>query len=112
MGISPSAVQSRRFRLGLPTLHTSDLFIFQREELVEHFDPSVVADHIAAAGYVERKCNRYAEAGTQFWFWSRRIDGQFTSEEWHRLADRQRSRPSAARLVHRAPTLTYASQPF
>lgn len=115
MGLTPSAVQSRRFRVGLPSLYDlEDLFIFRREELVEHFDPGVVAAHIAAAGYVERRCNVYAQGGKQFWFWSKRRDGRYTSPEQERLEERRRNRkPSApARTRSHAPALTYASSPL
>ena len=85
MGISPSAVQSRRFRLELPTLRDSDLFLFQREELVDRFDPSVVDEHIAAAGYFERKCNSFLSEGKTFWFWTKRRGGGICSRESERL---------------------------
>jgi len=88
MGVSPSAVQSRRFRLELPTLRDSDLFLFQREELVEHFDPSVVAEHIRAANYYERKCNSFISEGKIFWFWTKRRGGNFCSREAERLKDK------------------------
>ena len=115
MGLSPSAVQSRRFRVGLPSFFDlENLFIFRREELVDHFDPSVVEIHIAAAGYVERKCNMYAKEGKQFWFWSKIRDGQHTSPEWRRLAERTRNRKPApaARVRHQPPALSYASLSF
>lgn len=92
MGISPSAVQSRRFRLELPTLRDSDLFLFQREELVEHFDPGVVAEHIAAAGYFERKCNKFLSQGKTFWFWTKRRNGAISSREFERLKDKATGR--------------------
>ncbi len=88
MGISPSAVQSRRFRLELPTLRDSDLFLFQREELVEQFDPRVVAEHIGAANYHERKCNSFLSEGKTFWFWTKRRGGNFCSREAGRLKDK------------------------
>ena len=93
MGISPVAVQSRRFRIGLPSLFDlEDLHIFRREELVEHFDPTVIDVHIAAAGYVERRCNQFARVGKSFWFWSKHADFQFTSDEWARNEKRQQKR--------------------
>ena len=92
MGVSPSSVQSRRFRLELPTLRDSDLFLFQREELVEHFDPSVVAEHIAAAGYFERKCNKFLSEGKTFWFWTKRRNGAISSREFERLKDKATGR--------------------
>ena len=92
MGVSPTAVQSRRFRLELPTLRDSDLFLFQREELVEHFDPSVVADNIAAANYYERKCNTFLSQGKTFWFWTKRRGGRFCSREAERLKDKASKR--------------------
>ncbi len=113
MGLSPSCVQSRRFRVGLPSFNDlPDLFILRPQELVDHFDPSVVAVHTAAAGYVERRCNRYAQEGKQFWFWSKGNDGQFTSSEWHRLDDRKRKRQPAKRVRPAPPTLTFAMHPF
>ena len=113
MGLSPSCVQSRRFRVGLPSFNDlPGLFIFQPEELVDHFDPSVVAVHIAAAGYVERRCNRYAQEGKQFWFWSKSKDGQHTSSEWHRLAERKRKRQPTIRMRPAPPALTFAMHPF
>ena len=93
MGISPVAVQSRRFRIGLPSLFDlEDLHIFRREELVEHFDPTVIDVHIAAAGYVERRCNQFARVGKSFWFWSKQANYQFTSDEWARNEKRQQKR--------------------
>ncbi len=92
MGVSPSSVQSRRFRLELPTLRNSDLFLFQREELVDHFDPSVVAEHIAAAGYFERKCNKFLSEGKIFWFWTKRRNGAISSREFERLKDKATER--------------------
>ena len=92
MGISPSAVQSRRFRLELPTLRDCDLFLFQREELVEHFDPDVVAGHIAAADYFERKCNGFLPEGKTFWFWTKRRGGEIRSREFKRLKDKATGR--------------------
>ncbi len=113
MGLSPSCVQSRRFRVGLPSFNDlPDLFLFRPQELVDHFDPSVVAVHIAAAGYVERRCNRYAQEGKQFWFWSKSNDGQFTSSEWHRLAERKRKRQPTIRMRPAPPALTFAMHPF
>ncbi len=115
MGISPSTVQSRRFRLGLPTFHDlKDLFIFRREELVDNFDPSVVDLHISAASYVERKCSRYAGIGKEFWFWCLNTTNTklVTSQEWTRLEKRQRERPSTARPKSHPPTLPYASHAF
>lgn len=89
MGLTPSAVQSRAGRLELPTLRDlPDLFLLRREELVDHFDPSVVNAHIAAADYVERKCATFAEGGKVFWFWARRC-GNRSSEESRRLAKRR-----------------------
>lgn len=96
MGISPIAVQSRRSRIGLPSLFDLDLFIFRREELVDAFDPTVIEVHIAAAGYVERRCNQFARAGKDFWFWSKYKDGQFTSDEWRRNEERQQKRQQDA----------------
>ena len=92
MGVSPSSVQSRRFRLELPTWRDSDLFLFQREELVEHFDPGVVAEHIAAAGYFERKCNKFLSEGKIFWFWTKRRNGAISSREFERLKDKATGR--------------------
>ena len=115
MGISPSTVQSRRFRLGLPTFHDlKDLFLFRREELVDDFDPSVVDLHISAARYVERKCAQYAKIGKEFWFWCLNTTNTkvTTSQEWARLEYRQRNRPSTARPKHRPPSLPYASHAF
>lgn len=89
MDLTPSAVQSRAGRLELPTLRDlPDLFLLRREELVDHFDPSVVNAHIAAAGYMERKCVTFAESGKVFWFWARRC-GNRSSEESRRLAKRR-----------------------
>ena len=105
MGISPSAVQSRRFRLELPTLRDSDLFLFQREELVEHFDPGVVAEHIAAAGYFERKCNSFLSEGKTFWFWTKRRGGQICSRESERLKRKATNRFKALPPPVRPPAL-------
>ncbi len=101
MGVSPSAVQSRRFRLELPTLRDSDLFLFQREELVDHFDPSVVAEHIRAANYHERKCNSFISEGKTFWFWTKRRGGNFCSREAGRLKDKAIGRFKALPLPAR-----------
>jgi len=77
----------------LPSLFDlEDLHIFRREELVEHFDPTVIDVHIAAAGYVERRCNQFARVGKSFWFWSKYADFQFTSDEWARNEKRQQKR--------------------
>jgi hypothetical protein len=113
MGLSPSTVQSRRFRVSLPTfLDLEDLFIFRREELVDHFDPSVVDVHIDAAGYVERHCKMYAKEGKRFWFWSKRRDWQFTSPEWDRLGKRKRNHQPILRVRQSPPALTFALHPF
>ena len=108
MGITPSAVQSRRFRLGLPSFRMCDLFIFRREELVDHFDPSVVAEHIAAAGYKERKCTGSLKDGRVFWFWTQR---NHTSDEYARLGRKRANRPPPP-PTGRPPTLCFASTPW
>ncbi len=97
MGLSPSAVQSRRIRLELPSFNTlPDLALLRRDELVDHFDPSVVAVNIAAARYTERKCNAFASEGKVFWFWKPEGRPRFTSDEFKRLEKRRETRPVAA----------------
>jgi len=96
MGISPSAVHSRRLRLELPSFNRlRDLAFMRPDDLVEEFDPSVVATHIAAANYHERKCNRSLSEGKVFWFWTPRRNGSIVSQEHERLRKRRESRPAA-----------------
>ncbi len=96
MGISPSAVHSRRLRLELPSFNTlQDLAFMRPDDLVEEFDPSVVATHIAAANYYERKCNKSLSEGKVFWFWTPRRNGSIVSQEHERLRKRRESRPTA-----------------
>jgi len=113
MGLSPSTVQSRRFRVGLPSFRDlPNLFIFRPEELVDHFDPSVVAVHIDTAGYVERRCNMYAQEGRQFLFWCKSKGGPRTSPEWKRLEKRKQKREPIVRVRHPPPALTFAMQSY
>ena len=96
MGISPSAVHSRRLRLELPSFNRlRDLAFMRPDDLVQEFDPSVVATHIAAANYHERRCNRSLSEGKVFWFWTPRRNGSIVSEEHERLRKRRESRPAA-----------------
>ena len=96
MGISPASVHSRRARLELPTFNDLQNLAFLRpDDLVEEFDPGVVATHIAAANYYERKCNQSLSEGKIFWFWTPRRHGSIVSKEHERLRKRRESRPAA-----------------
>ena len=64
----------------------------RREELVDGFDPSVIETHVAAADYVERRCSRFASEGKGFWFWSKRSQSKFTSDEFKRLEEKRTAR--------------------
>ena len=116
MGISPSAMQSRRIRLGLPSfIDEGDLAFLRPYDLVDHFDPSVVAAHIAAADYVERKCNAYYyRNGKDFWFWTPRT-GNRTSKEFERLEAKRQKRLAAPPRRDRKPPsvpLSFALEPW
>jgi len=115
MGISPSAMQSRRIRLGLPSfIDEGDLAFLRPYDLVDHFDPSVVAAHIAAADYVERKCKAYGHNGKDFWFWAPRT-GNHTSKEYVRLENKRRKRLAAPPRWERKPPsvpLPFALEPW
>jgi len=115
MGISPSAMQSRRIRLGLPSfLDEGDLAFLRPDDLVDHFDPSVVAAHIAAADYVERQCKAYDRHGKEFWFWAPRT-GNRTSKESERLEAKRRKRLAAPPQRERKPPsvpLPFALDPW
>jgi len=106
MGISPSAVHSRRARLELPSFNKlQDLAFMRPDDLVEEFDPSVVATHIAAANYYERKCNKSLSEGKIFWFWTPRRNGSRVSQEHERLEKRRNSRPAARPRRSSKPTV-------
>jgi len=115
MGISPSAMQSRRIRLGLPSfIDEGDLAFLRPDDLVDHFDPSVVTAHIAAADYVERKCNAYDRDGKDFWFWAPRT-GNRTSKESERLENKRQKRLAAPpRRARKPPSvpLSFALEPW
>ena len=104
MRISAPAVQARRVRLGLPSTRAlPDLGIFNPDELVDHFDPSVIKENIELAGYVERRCNKLGEAkGVRFW--SKR-DGCRTSPLFTRLESKRSARVSAAKPKRKVPSL-------
>lgn len=115
MGTSPSAVQSRRIRLGLPSfVKEKNLAFLRPDDLVDHFDPSVVAVHIAAADYVERRCTGYYKDGKDFWFWAPR-KANHKSEEYERLEKKRRDRltglPRPARTRPSVP-LPFVSDPW
>lgn len=115
MGISPSAVQSRRFRLELPSFNDQPELAFLRpDDLVQEFDPSVVATHIAVAGYVERKCNKFSQDGKVFQFWAPR-NGRRSSREFEKLDDKCRKRLASLPRRDRNPRsvpLSFASDPW
>ncbi len=115
MGISPSAVQSRRFRLELPSFNDQPELAFLRpDDLVQEFDPSVVPMHIAAAGYVERKCNKFIQDGKVFLFWAAR-NGCRGSKEFEKLEGKRRKRLAAPPRRDRKPRsvpLPFVSDPW
>jgi len=115
MGISPSAVQSRRFRLELPSFNDQPELAFLRpDDLVQEFDPSVVATHIAVAGYVERTCNKFSQDGKVFQFWAPR-NGRRSSREFEKLDDKCRKRLASLPRRDRTPRsvpLSFASDPW
>ena len=102
MGIPPAAIQAKRRRLQLPTTNDAGTFgIFHRDELVDHYDPSVVQENIALAGYVLRECNMLGPVnGHRFW-----SNGNRTSEEYDRLRQRSNTRVSAAKPKREVPKL-------
>jgi len=115
MGISPSAVQSRRFRLELPSYNDQPEIAFLRpDDLVQEFDPSVVATHIAVAGYVERTCNKFIQDGKVFLFWASR-NGCRGSKEFEKLEDKRCKRLASPPRRDRKPRsvpLSFASDPW
>lgn len=74
-GLSPRTIASRACRLELPPR--------DRAKLVAHYDPSIVAQNIAAARYLRREC--LVVPG--WWFWSQR-DGPRTSKRGQKIRAR------------------------
>ena len=112
MGISPPAIQSRRRRLELPTTKQSaELGIFHRDELVDHYDPSVVEENIALAGYVLRRCSKLGPInGLHFWT-KNSGKGHRTSDEAKRLDERAGHRVSTAKPRRSVPKLGELAMP-